>query len=56
MARVSYEDGCKVYFENGGWVICRFSGTEPLLRTAAEMPDEASAAKCVELWRMFLQL
>ena len=28
--RVSYMDGCKVYFKNGGWVICRFSGTEPL--------------------------
>ena len=30
--RVSYEDGCKVYFEDGGFVVCRFSGTEPLLR------------------------
>ena len=28
----SYMDGCKVYFKNGGWVIARFSGTEPLLR------------------------
>lgn len=30
--KVSYEDGAKVYFKNGGWVIARFSGTEPLLR------------------------
>ncbi|MEG2350309.1 MAG: phosphoglucomutase/phosphomannomutase family protein, partial [Hungatella sp.] len=30
--RVSYLDGCKVYFKNGGWIIARFSGTEPLLR------------------------
>ena len=29
---VSREDGCKVYFTDGSWVICRFSGTEPLLR------------------------
>ncbi len=29
---ISYEDGVKVYFENGGWIIARFSGTEPLLR------------------------
>ncbi|MDO5111796.1 MAG: phosphoglucomutase/phosphomannomutase family protein [Clostridia bacterium] len=55
-ARVSYEDGCKVYFENGGWVICRFSGTEPLLRAVAEMADEVSALQCVALWREFLSL
>lgn len=35
--RVSYLDGCKVYFENGGWIIARFSGTEPLLRIFCEM-------------------
>ena len=41
--RVSWEDGCKVYFTGGGWVTIRFSGTEPLLRVFAEMPtgDEA---------------
>lgn len=30
--RISYMDGCKIYFKNGGWVVARFSGTEPLLR------------------------
>ena len=35
--RVSYEDGYKVYFKNGGWIIVRFSGTEPVLRVFAEM-------------------
>ena len=35
--RVSYEDGYKVYFKNGGWIIVRFSGTEPALRVFAEM-------------------
>ena len=54
--RVSYADGCKVYFKNGGWVICRFSGTEPLLRMASEMPDEADAVRCIEIWRKFLEL
>ena len=54
--RVSYMDGCKVYFRNGGWVVCRFSGTEPLLRTCAEMPGERDAGQCVELWRGFLGL
>ena len=34
--RINREDGCKVYFADGSWIICRFSGTEPLLRIAAE--------------------
>ena len=33
--KVSYRDGCKVYLE-GGWVIVRFSGTEPRVRIFAE--------------------
>ena len=33
--RVSYLDGCKVYFD-GAWVIVRFSGTEPRVRIFAE--------------------
>ena len=33
--RVSYEDGCKVYFDDA-WVIIRFSGTEPRVRIFAE--------------------
>ena len=32
---ISYEDGCKVYLK-GGWVILRFSGTEPRVRIFAE--------------------
>lgn len=42
--RTNYMDGCKVYFENG-WVILRFSGTEPRVRIFAEAPtkDEADA-------------
>ena len=40
---VSYMDGCKVFFKNGGWVIARFSGTEPLLRIFCEMPEQAEA-------------
>lgn len=40
---ISYLDGCKVYFDNGGWVIARFSGTEPLLRVFCEMPTKIEA-------------
>ena len=41
--RVSYMDGCKIYLKGGGWVIARFSGTEPLLRVFGEMPDKKQA-------------
>ncbi|MFM2588886.1 phosphoglucomutase/phosphomannomutase family protein [Vibrio sp. TBV020] len=54
--KVSYDDGAKVYFKNGGWVIARFSGTEPLLRIFAEMADKETAEKVVLQVKEFLQL
>ncbi|MGF1908992.1 phosphoglucomutase/phosphomannomutase family protein [Vibrio kasasachensis] len=54
--KVSYEDGAKVYFKNGGWVIARFSGTEPLLRIFAEMADKETAEHVVKQMKDFLQL
>ena len=54
--RVSYLDGVKVYFKNGGWIIARFSGTEPLLRIFCEMPDEMQAKKTCRLFEDFLDL
>lgn len=54
--RVSYMDGCKVYFKNGGWVIGRFSGTEPLIRIFCEMPEKEDAIKVCELFEQFLGL
>ena len=54
--KVSYRDGCKVYFENGGWIIARFSGTEPLLRVFCEMPDENDAKKLCEIFETFLNI
>ncbi len=41
--RVSNLDGCKVYFTDDSFVVCRFSGTEPLLRFYAEAPEKAQA-------------
>ncbi len=35
--KVSYLDGCKLFFQGGGWAIIRFSGTEPILRVFCEM-------------------
>ena len=56
IAGVSYEDGCKVLFEDGSWVIVRFSGTEPLLRLAAEGNTEEQAQNHLQCWKQFLGL
>ncbi|MDE7330783.1 MAG: phosphoglucomutase/phosphomannomutase family protein [Lachnospiraceae bacterium] len=56
IADVSYLDGSKVYFENGGWVTARFSGTEPLLRIFCEMPAKDEAIKVCEIYEDFLGL
>jgi len=53
---VSYLDGSKVYFANGGWVVARFSGTEPLIRIFSEMPTAEDAKKVCEIYEEFLQL
>ena len=54
--RVSREDGVKLYFNDGSWVICRFSGTEPLLRMAAEAESEELAEAWIAAWRELLEL
>lgn len=54
--RVSYLDGSKVYFKNGGWVIGRFSGTEPLLRIFCEMPEPEMAKQVCGIYEAFLGL
>ena len=54
--KVSYLDGCKVYFRDGGWLICRFSGTEPLLRIFCEMESRDEAVKMTEIFEKFLSL
>lgn len=54
--KVSYADGCKVYFKHGGWIICRFSGTEPLLRIFCEMDSISKATACISVMERFLEL
>ena len=54
--KISREDGCKVYFADGSWVICRFSGTEPLLRMAAEGESADVAREYIAVWRQALGL
>ena len=53
IVRVNYEDGCKVYFEDG-FVICRFSGTEPLLRIFAESTNPVRAKEYIDTFKKFL--
>lgn len=56
IARISYMDGLKVYFENGGWIIARFSGTEPLIRIFCEMENKEKAREICDKMRVFLGL
>jgi len=53
---VSYLDGCKVYFNDGGWISARFSGTEPLLRIFCESSSEEKAGLFCKTFAEFLQL
>ena len=48
ISKVSYDDGVKFYFEDGAFVICRFSGTEPLLRIFAEDTTEEKARALIK--------
>ena len=51
--KVSYMDGCKVYFSDG-WVIVRFSGTEPRIRIFAEAPTRKEADGLVKAMADFV--
>jgi phosphomannomutase len=53
--KVSYRDGLKVYFKNQGWVVLRFSGTEPLLRIFVEMPTKEEAEQVLNIMEEFIQ-
>lgn len=54
--KVNYEDGCKVYFEDDSFVICRFSGTEPLLRIFAESAIQEKALNYIKEFKEFLKI
>ena len=53
--KVNYMDGCKVYFPDG-WVIIRFSGTEPRIRIFAEAPTRREADELVQTMAGFVGL
>ena len=54
--RSTYGDGCKLVFADGSWVICRFSGTEPLLRMAAEADSADKAEGLIGKWKELMSL
>ncbi|MBQ5824452.1 MAG: phosphoglucomutase/phosphomannomutase family protein, partial [Clostridia bacterium] len=56
VVRVNYEDGCKVYFADDSFVICRFSGTEPLLRIFAESTDAFTAQGYINAFKAMLSI
>ncbi len=56
VVRVNFEDGCKVYFEDDSFVICRFSGTEPLLRIFAESSSGEIAMGYISAFKEFLKM
>ena len=56
ISKISYLDGCKIYFNNGGWIVIRFSGTEPLLRMFCEMPSDEEAKLVCNIFEEFLQI
>jgi len=41
VTRIDTTDGFKFVFEDGGWVLVRFSGTEPIIRVYCEVLDQA---------------
>jgi phosphomannomutase len=53
--KVTYTDGCKVYFKNGGFITCRFSGTEPLLRLMSEAPTEGEAQGYINAFKALVE-
>ncbi len=56
ISRVGYEDGCKVYFDDNSFVICRFSGTEPLLRIFAEGQNADMAKGYISAFKNLLAI
>ena len=53
--KISYLDGCKVYFKDA-WIIVRFSGTEPIVRVFAEAPTLKEAQALVKTMADFCSL
>lgn len=56
IADADYTDGCRLNLADGAFLICRFSGTEPLLRIFAEDKTAEGARELIDTMRGFLHL
>ena len=45
----------KYYFDNGGWVLLRFSGTEPKIRIFAENENAEIVNECINIVKEFVE-
>ena len=54
--KVTYFDGCKVYFKDGTFVLFRFSGTEPILRIVSEANTKEEALRYIDAFRSIVGL
>jgi phosphomannomutase len=54
VVKISHMDGTKLYLENDNWVLLRFSGTEPVLRLAAEADTPEKATQLLEWLKQFV--
>jgi phosphomannomutase/CTP:molybdopterin cytidylyltransferase MocA len=52
--RVGHVDGTKLYLENDNWAQLRFSGTEPVLRLAAEADTPEKAQALIDWLKQFV--
>ena len=48
MVRRDDVDGYRYHLEGGGWLLIRFSGTEPLLRIYSEVDSPDRVARLLE--------
>jgi phosphomannomutase len=55
VTNIDWTDGCKILFADGSWAICRFSGTEPVLRIAAEGNTLQQTRNYIQIWESFLK-
>ena len=54
--KLNYSDGCKVYFTDDSFVICRPSGTEDIIRIMAEADSKEKCRKYIKAWKDYIDL
>ena len=52
---IEYSDGCRYEFEDGSWIVIRFSGTENVLRYYVEFPTEIECERNIKAIKKFIE-